>query len=182
MMPITVPSQSRLLLSAVVTLLVWFECSNLWAAPDSSLLSKENKLKAAYLLNFTKYIEWPMPEPASRPSPIRICLQDGAPFEAFLRDLTANRVVGASKRRIEVLSVSRAQRCDLTYLYSTPVQPSLKVAESVTVLDSAQVIYEWPTITFYIDSRRLRFEINVQRAKELQVSVSSELLKLGRVR
>lgn len=181
-MPATLPNQSRLLPRVVVTLLVWFACSNLWAAPDTALLSKENKLKAAYLLNFTKYIEWPMTEPTSRPSPIRICLQDGAPFEAFLRDLTANRVVGVSKQRIEVLSVSHAQRCDLTYLHSTLTQPNPKVASSVTVLDSALVIYERPTITFYIDNRRLRFEINIQRTKELQVSVSSELLKLARVR
>ena len=50
-------------------------------------LSKENKLKAAYLLNFTKFIEWPATSADEQSSTIRICVDSSSEFLEFLSPL-----------------------------------------------------------------------------------------------
>ena len=48
------------------------------AAPQPSSL--EYEVKAAFLLNFTKFIDWPAPETPGPDSPFTICILGDDPF------------------------------------------------------------------------------------------------------
>ncbi len=50
------------------------------------------------------------------------------------------------------------------------------------VLSSDQISQQDAAIIFYIAERKLRFEIDLNNIKELNVMVSSELLKLARIK
>ena len=155
-------------------------------APGSALsaleLSKENKLKAAYLLNFTKFIEWPLKAPSTERQLLYICLQDLTPFDVFLKQLISSRSAIPGKRSIKVVSLDETEACDLTYLHSTMSVISPVVLASVTVADSQEVGDLQAAITFYLDQRKLRFEVDMATLKTLDVDVSSELLKLARLK
>ena len=51
-------------------------------------LSKEDKLKAAYLLNFTRFIEWPESDADEPQKTIRICVASSPKFLAFLNEMS----------------------------------------------------------------------------------------------
>jgi hypothetical protein len=152
------------------------------SASAAPALNKENKLKAAYLLNFTKFIEWPIEDPSIERQPLYICLQDLTPFDVFLKQLISSRSAIPAKRSIKVVSLDGAKVCDLTYLYSTTSVISPVVLASVTVADSQEVDHLQAAITFYLDQRKLRFEVDMATLKTLNVNVSSELLKLARLK
>jgi hypothetical protein len=152
------------------------------SASAALALSKENKLKAAYLLNITKFIEWPIKDPSIERQPLYICLQDLTPFDVFLKQLISSRSAIPAKRSIKVVSLDDAKACDLTYLYSTTSVISPVVLASVTVADSQEVDHLQAAITFYLDQRKLRFEVDMTTLKTLNVNVSSELLKLARLK
>ena len=79
--------------------------------------------------------------------------------------------------------LSEAKHCDYTYLYRPIQDENLKIIEgSVVVLSSDQMSQKDAAIIFYIDERKLRFEIDLNTIKKLNVMVSSELLKLARIK
>ena len=109
-------------------------------APDESL---EYRVKAAYLLNFTRYVEWPTP-PAST-TRLSICVMGTDPFGRILdatvagrtvqgRPLEVRRVQGApGARGCEVVFVSRE-----TWRRDPESLKALADAGSLTVGDSDQ--------------------------------------------
>jgi|TARA_R110002073_G_scaffold26730_2_gene87291 hypothetical protein len=151
-------------------------------ASANDTLSKENKLKAAYFLNFIKFIEWPNNSGTSRLTPIFICLQDATPFEGFFRNLTSDKSVTNSMRHVQIRQLSDATHCDMTYLYHTASGENSQIEGSVVVSDSDQILQKNSAITFYIEERRLRFEIDLNNIQKSGVTVSSELLKLARIK
>src|ERR1700704_5980613 len=53
----------------------------------------EYQVKAAFLLNFTKFVEWPASAFASADSPIAICVWGDDPFGKILDQIVAEEVV-----------------------------------------------------------------------------------------
>ena len=69
----------------------------------SATISKENKLKAAYLLNFTKFIKWPTEGEKKSLTSIKICVEESAEFIAFLSEMAVNPIF--NNREYEVKSL-----------------------------------------------------------------------------
>ena len=145
-------------------------------------LSKESKLKAAYLFNFTKYIEWPVDGFDQPQQKIQICLVADPAFHDFLLALIKGRTVGAAKRGLEVVSVWEAQKCHLTYVHQEPNKVIPRRGNSLWVLGSEQIKVPGAAIIFFQERGKLRFEVDRKVLQETQVSVSSELLKLARIK
>lgn len=157
-----------------------FSASGAIAASVPDEPSRESKLKAAYLLNFTKFITWPNSDATSKQT--RICLQDRTHFEYFFKRLVADRNMYGNKRKIVVRRLSNGVQCDLTYLHNPRKSVDPTIRYGLIVLDSAGIPENEAAIVFYISNRKLRFEIDVDRVAKEGVVVSSELLKLARIR
>src|SRR5947209_6412536 len=72
---------------------------------ESPAQTLEYKVKAAFLLNFSKFIDWPEPE-AGKESPIAICIVGEDPFGSTLDQIVEGEVVGG--RKIVVQRVAKA--------------------------------------------------------------------------
>jgi hypothetical protein len=145
-------------------------------------LSKESKLKAAYLFNFTKFIEWPDLGDSKPPAPIRICLDDTSEFFEFLEQLVANRRVGKLKHSVVVLPLETASGCELLFVSKGGKQITGQFNNTVIVADSPSIVFPDATMVFYIENTRLRFQIDLKKIKLHNVVVSSELLKLASIK
>ena len=144
-------------------------------------LSKENKIKAAYLLNFTKYIHWPAAQSLVS-TPLHLCLASTVVFYDFMADIIARYNASGLNRHIQLEHVINAENCELTYLQHK-VNPTLRqLRHSLLVLDSEAVGQPHNAITFYISHRKIRFSINIDVLDALNIRVSSELLKLARIK
>ena len=146
------------------------------------LLSKELKLKAAYLVNFTKFIEWPNSTLSDQPPAVRICVEGSNDFYLFLLELVGSIQGDSNKFNLEVLTSDTAKECEM--LYVTGGQKSIPklLAHTVIITDTTDVYSADQAISFYIDKGKLRFEIDLEKMNNLGVSVSSELLKLARIK
>lgn len=144
-------------------------------------LNKEAKVKAAYLFNFTKYIEWPDSSFTSPESPLVICIDRNPTMEAFMRALVKSRKVGKRQRPLQINPLQQADRCHLTYLKESPVSTDKLLVSSVNVAEAGNP-FEQVAILFFQENGKLRFEIKLQEIERLKIAVSSELLKLARIK
>ena len=146
----------------------------------------EGVVKAAFLLRFVQYVEWP-PESFARPdAPLTIGVVGSEPFAAKLAQLAGERP--AAGRKIVVRGVGSA--ADLTgvqLLFVTGREPTnvenyanaargrrlLLVTEAPGALDHGSMI------NFVIRERRVRFEIAVDTAEKAGLAVSSKLLAVA---
>jgi len=145
-------------------------------------LSKEDKLKAAYLLNFTKFIEWPESDADERQKTIRICIASSPKFLAFLNEMARNVRVGKLQRPVNVLPLSTAKQCELVYTRQSRTANNEKLHHAVVVVDSPEVKFPTTSIVFYEKNKKLRFEIDRDNISKTQVVVSSELMKLAKIK
>ncbi len=145
-------------------------------------LSKEDKLKAAYLLNFTRFIEWPESDADEPQKTIRICVASSPKFLAFLNEMARNVRVGKRQRLVTALPLSTAEQCEVVYTRQSGTVNNEKLHHAVVVVDSAEVEFPSTSIVFYEKNKKLRFEIDRDNITKTQVVVSSELLKLAKIK
>jgi hypothetical protein len=150
-------------------------------AMEQPALSKENKIKATYLLNFIKYIHWPAVQ-SSDPIPLHLCLASTRVFYDFLNDIVTHYNASDVNRLIQLEQLFNAASCELTYLQNevNPLLPQL--SHSLLVVESEAVVQPNTAITFYKAQRKIRFSINIDVLDALNIRVGSELLKLARIK
>ena len=144
-------------------------------------VSLEYRVKAAYLFNFTKFVEWPR-DTADRP--LTICVAGRNVFGEVLTDLVRGERV--NDRPIETrLILEPEPGCDIlfvprgaaaaAYLRAARGMPVLSVGESSDFLALGGVA------NFILEGANVRFEIDADAAGRAGLRVSSRLLRLARV-
>jgi len=160
------------------------------AAPGVPSLptSPEYLIKAAYLLNFAMFIEWPRDAFPTASSPITIGVVGSDPFGQTL-DLTVDkrridnrRIVvkrlqwGQDFRQCHILFIGSAESARIGELTSRVAgQPVLIVGEATDLAKRGA------TINFKIEDDKVRFEVNVDAAKRARLTISSKVLRLARI-
>jgi hypothetical protein len=151
-------------------------------APERQPL--EYQVKAAFLLNFTKFIDWPGTETPDRDSPFGICILGDDPFGPVLdqivegetvqgRKLAVQRVMRPAPASCQVLFISRTEK-DVAGVLAGLSGPVLTVGEE------AGFLREGGMIGFVIDNHRVRFSINLAAADKAGLKISSKLLNVAR--
>jgi len=140
-------------------------------------LSKSDKLKAAYLFNFTKYIDWPATRVDSRV--LNICSYASTEFNTFLKALVQGRTVKEGRTILVLQPQSDTTDCNLVFLKQLP--PATFSSDALLIGDNASYKQAGASIHFFQENRRLRFEVDLQRIEQQDLKISSELLKLARV-
>jgi hypothetical protein len=140
----------------------------------------EYQVKAAFLFNFLKFVEWPA---AAGDEPWVIGILGHDPFAGALEDTVRGKTV--SGRRVEVRHYVRpgdVKDCNILFIgradyerLGMPAQPSL-----LTVGEAPGFLKSGGMINFYLDDNRVHFEIRPEVAHAAGLRVSSQLLKLGR--
>ncbi|MFH1573706.1 MAG: YfiR family protein [Acidobacteriota bacterium] len=146
--------------------------------------SPEYQLKAAFLFNFAKFIEWPA---AAEDTTLSLGILGDDPFgEAF--DPIEGQMVGGRR-----LAVRRSVRLDeLEHCHMLFVCPSeqeqfdeilahFKGRDVLLVGDVEGFARRGGMINFFLHGNKLRFEVNVNALERTDLKVSSKLLKLGQI-
>ncbi len=148
-------------------------------------VSKEYQLKAAFLYNFTKFVEWPTGRFADATSPIVIGVLDRNPFGDELEKIVKGRTVNG--RAIVIKLVTTANEAATVHLLFVPAdeEPRLaatevwKKAAVVSVGESDHFTVLGGTITFKPEADKIRFAINLESAEQAGLKISAQLLKLA---
>ncbi len=151
------------------------------AADEHSL---EYQVKAAFLLNFTKFIEWPADAFASDRAPITICVLGDDPFGNALDQIVAGEAVNARKLAIERLRRAPASKACQVLFIGKP-EKDYKILTGLgngvlTVGEGDSFLRNGGMIAFVLDNRRVRFDINQTAVEGGQLKMSSKLLTVAR--
>ena len=141
----------------------------------------EAKLKAVFIYNFTKYIEWH----ESAPSDFVIGVAGRSAVRELLLDISkANK---AQNRNIVVREFSKPEEiehCNILFISESFPYPLRSVmsrvdAGMVTVTEKPGYASLGADFNFVIVNDKLKFEVNIDAINQSQVKVSSQLLKLA---
>jgi YfiR/HmsC-like len=146
----------------------------------------EYEVKAAFLLNFTKFIEWPASAFESPDSPLSICILGDDPFGSTLDQIVAGEIVAG--RRVAAQRIKRAppaQFCQVLFVNASD-KDAPKMLRGLgpgvlTVGEGATFLHDGGMIAFAIENRRVRFDINRTAAENAGLKLSSKLLSVARV-
>ena len=145
------------------------------AAQDVSL---EYRVKAGYLYNFVKFIEWP---PAARAGPITMCVAGRNPFGTVLDDTIRDEVVRGRQLTARV-SLEPDAGCHVLFIPDGASAAYLRAARgtsTLTVGETSDFLTRGGIVNFVTDGRYVRFEISTEAAERAQLQVSSRLLQLA---
>ncbi len=188
----------------IVLALVLFIAAIAPKAWASSAASSEYEVKAAFLYNFIKFVDWPGEETADSSEPISIAIIGKDPFgKAFkpIEDklIKDRKVVVERFKGLEELEKSGAKdkseqhpqidairKCHLLFICRSEEEKleetiNLVKGHSVlTVADTEGFLESGGIINFLIEKKKVRFEISVAAAKDAKLKVRSQLLRLAK--
>jgi len=148
----------------------------------------EYQVKAAFLYNFAKFVEWPAGTFASPSDPIGICIAGVNPFGSTLDSMVEGKKIGDRVfvvRRIP--DTQQAKGCQILFIGSTewkrvrPLLEALKGAAILTVGETDDFTAAGGMIAFQIAGPRVRLQIDIETAERSRLKISSKLLSLAQI-
>lgn len=144
----------------------------------------EFQVKAAFLLNFTKFIEWPATEPVDDSSPFTICILGEDPFGKALNETVEGETVNDRRVVVQRLEEPRVGFCHVLYVSRSAKDISTLLANAppgvLTVGEGEKFVRDGGVIGFVIENRRVRFDVNLRAAQRSGLIISSKLLNVAR--
>jgi len=147
----------------------------------------EVKVKAAYIYNFIKFVDWPGDNRAAEREPIRICIVGSDPIRTTLGELSTREVKGRPLRIQRVRELSGIATCDLLFISRSEEQQlpvilqRLQEGRVLTVSDIPQFSQRGGMIGFVTERDRVKIEINQRAIRQSGLKVSAKLLEIARV-
>lgn len=163
-------------------LLAGFAACSAGQAAEQSL---EYQVKAAFLLNFTKFVDWPPSSFADSDSPMGICILGKDPFGRALDETVQGEAVNARRLTIQRLSqLPVPKSCQVVFIGSSEKDVSKTLSGLgrgvLTVGEGEKFVREGGMIAFVIENRHVRFDINQTAAANAVLKLSSKLLSVAR--
>ena len=162
----------------------------LWVSPASALFAvapTEYQLKAVFLLNFARYVQWPA-ETLPEGEPIDICVLGRNPFGSYLAELESRQAQGRAVRTRPIGSVDDAGSCEVIFIAASEERRMTLVlrdlaamsTSALTVSDIDGFVDAGGGIGLVTEDDRVRFDINRDTLRRVHLDVSAQLLKLAR--
>ena len=179
----------RILIVALSVSLSW--APETFAQARDSSDSSEYLIKAGFIFNFAKFVEWPQTTFAQPDSPIVIGILGTDPFGAIIDQIVQDKKIGGrgfvvkrlkwgsdvkDLRDCKILFVSASEKAHMDELLQmVKGLPVLTVGETPGFAERGGVI------RFVLEDNRVRFEVNVEAAHQAELTISSRLLTLARI-
>jgi len=146
----------------------------------------EYQLKAAFLYNFAKFIDWPPEVSGDDKASFVIGVLGDNPFGNNLEQIVSGKKINGRPIVVQALqSASAASHCQILFISSseknrfTEILQNLRGTAVLTVSDTDQFIESGGMVNFVPEATKIRFEINNEAAKAARLKISSKLLSLA---
>lgn len=164
-----------------------------WAPDATPALAQqsatEDQVKAAFLFNFAKFIEWPAEVFDKADSPMIFCTAGNSPvvdeLDSTIQGKTVNGHIIAVRHLREPEEI---KGCHLVFLAASAgrqqQQRLLQAAKGSPVLLVAEIsgfARAGGAINFLLENGRVIFEVNIRAAESAHLKISSKLLALARI-
>jgi hypothetical protein len=147
-------------------------------------VSREYRIKAAFLYNFAKYVEWPAQRFAAADAPIVIGTFCPEAFGVLLSKIVKDRRIDGHGIEVRTLTAAvESNQVHAVYVCAEyeptwgPVTEAIRGKSVLTVADSAQSARGM--IVFVLDGDKVRFSVDMDQADRAGLRISDQLLKLA---
>lgn len=145
------------------------------------------EVMAAFIYQFTNYVEWPETAFESESSPLFICVVGNESMYGHLSELTRGKQY--NDRPIEVRQyddVSEVRTCHLLFVGAEALEHSDEMPPAhelitLTIGDSKSFTRNGGVIRLFESQSKVRIEINIDAAKRGEFKISSKLLALAEI-
>lgn len=162
----------------------------LWAPPDvhPEPSFSESHVKATFLFNLAKYVEWPADAFETPTAPIIIGVLRADAFKAELeRVVAAKHIEGRPLSIRHVRTHPDMARCHMIFISASDQNDLGHILNHVTLLpvvtvgEDAQFMQHGGVINFVTKDDKIRLEINLDATRRAGLEISSKLLSVANV-
>jgi hypothetical protein len=146
----------------------------------------EYQLKAAFIFNFAKFVEWPSGALPNASAPVIIGILGDDPFGNDLEQTIKNKAINEHPLRLEKIhSAAEATNCHVLFISSSEksrlpdILKGLRGTSVLTVSETDGFTEAGGMINFVKEGKKVRFQINDPAARQSNLKVSSKLLNLA---
>jgi hypothetical protein len=171
---------------------------------DDSSQNREYKIKAAFLYNFIKFVDWPMERDVADDENVVIGIIGKNPFGDAFEPIQNKKVKGNNTtikyfqgfkelKQIEEDNSSKYENiveeiknCHLLFICSSEknnlvdILTLVKDHNILTVGETPKMLEKNGIINFVLEENKVRFEINLIAARESKLVIRSQLLRLAK--
>jgi hypothetical protein len=156
--------------------------------PVAAQSASEYQVKAAFLFNFAKFVEWQTDAFPTADAPLQICVLGQDPFGRDFEQVIEDKAVNG--HRLEVAhpdGVPQAKACQILFITSSERQKVREILQGLTgvgvltVGDTPGFAKMGGVINFVLDENRVRFEINLKAAERAHLKLSARLLTVAKL-
>lgn len=146
----------------------------------------EYQVKAAYLYNFGKFVQWPAKAAAGNSDSFPICVLGQDPFgKALDSAIVGESINGKNVVARRIAKTEEAANCRVLFISSSEsselgrILSALDDASLLTVSDMPDFAQRGGMIHLLLQDQKVRFEVNLDAARRVGLTLSSQLLKLA---
>ena len=143
----------------------------------------EYRVKAAFLYNFAKFIEWP----AQDSGPIVLGVLGRDPFGTILDQTVEQKTINGRPVVVRRFAgVPQAKECHILFVGASEkarlgeILPKLASFGILTVGERRGFLQAGGMVDFVVEDNNVHFEINPEAVRRAGIHISSNLLKLSR--
>ena len=148
--------------------------------------ASEFDVKAAYLLNFGKFVRFTPSNAGTNRQSFDLCIVGEDPLGNNLSELAANeKLDGKPVRVVRLKTAAEARGCAIAYISASEGSliksdlDALRGEPVLTVSDAANFAQHGGMIQFLTVANHIRFAVNLDAVRSAQLSLSSELLRVA---
>lgn len=158
------------------------------AAPPDAATTLEYKVKAGFLFQFFKFVEWPEAKHDSSSGPLVVGVVDRAAAAAIIEEVFRHKSV--SGRPLVVKQLTAADdpgQCHIVFISraeQAQVPAVLAAIDNAAVLTVGEVdrfAHQGGRINFVMKEHTVRLEINLEAAQQAGLKISSKLASISTI-
>jgi len=149
-----------------------------------SLRLDEHHVKAAFLYNFAKFIQWPAADQAGA---LTVGVVGRSGFNEALEAIVIGKKVGGRDVLVrELLNEDDVRAFQIIFIPALEARRTAEIIRRVgvssvlTVGETPHFLQDGGLVSFYVRDKRVRFRIDSAAALRADLKVSSQLLTLGK--
>jgi hypothetical protein len=182
------PNSAKRSFSAARVLLATMLCLLGATASAQTSSADEDQVKAAFLLNFGRFVEWPARAFADQSEPFRICISGATAVANALGVLTISQKLNG--HAVSVMLIDHHQplkQCHMLFIGNVAAKEKksllaeAKGTSTFTVAEEKDFVNDGGMLGLVNKDNRISFEINQQLAEDAGLKISSRLLSLAKV-
>jgi hypothetical protein len=161
------------------------------AQSSDSAASSEYLIKAGFIYNFAQLVQWPSTAFSQADSPIVIGILGTDPFGTTIDRVVENKKLDGRNLVVKRLrwgkDLKDLRECNILFVSSSEKEHipdlvnMLKWLPILTIGETPGFATRGGIINLTLEDNKVRFEVNIEAAKQANLNISSRLLALARI-